>query len=357
VRPAAVAACFAVGLLGASVALAVVIVALVDAVLASSPALLQYLDAHRPHRSTVPLTVSSQAQLFHLHVLNRTTDVARIVPVIGSSSVVNGVDADRVNARLAERSAVVANFGITGLAAYELPFLREYYVPSGRRAVVLLYNPWMFPRDVYPSALRRRWHTGEALALFGTGDWHTEHLPRYASGMVAQVSPAFRFNELLKTQLVRWTTGRLTLLPTPYDYLDDAAEPPPVAGRRVPLASLDARLRRWYVESHGGDETLGWRGLGRFLDLARERGVRVVVAPVPTLPSEAWAYQQGLDLREVDAHVTRVAAARGAVVVDRAELPAFTYADFRDESHLRAAGRARFSDWLADAVMPRLGRP
>jgi hypothetical protein len=52
-----------------------------------------------------------------------------------------------------------------------------------------------------------------------------------------------------------------------------------------------------------------------------------------------------------------VAAARGAVVVDRAELPAFTDADFRDESHLRAAGRARFSDWLADVVMPRLGRP
>src|SRR5262245_5693976 len=113
-----------------------VVLAAASALLSGNLPLLDALFRNRPSYADVPLTVHVQAQLLGLQLVNdATADLAKTVPVIGSSSVVNGVDVGVMTDVLRRDGLRAVNFGLTGLSAYELPLLRSYLLARGRSRV------------------------------------------------------------------------------------------------------------------------------------------------------------------------------------------------------------------------------
>jgi hypothetical protein len=335
---------------------AVAVLQLVSMVLGGSPRLLRALDAGRPALRQIPTTTHLQGQLFHLDALNHD-DPARTIAVIGSSSVVNGIDEGLLDRALAPHDAIGRRFGLNGLSAYELPLLKEYFVPRGRRAVVFAYNPWMFHAGLTRDVVARRWSTREALGLLRPSDVNVSDVPAFVSGAFAEAFPAFRYNEFLREQLWRWLRFELVAPRTPYDFPDEHgrtwARLSSLAAP-APLSDLEPRLRRWHVESDTSDETLGWRALSRFFALARERDVRVLVVPVPLMPADRWMYLQGIDVHRIDRRVDERCREAGISSLTRERLPEFGVDDFVDIAHLNSAGRAKYSAWVAAAIEDHL---
>ena len=323
----------------------------------SIPGLFGFLDRNRPLYTEASIDVHIQKQLFHLMMVNGdNAAVPRTVPVIGSSSVANGVDAGLLNLMLEDKGVNVENFGLTGLYAYELPLLSEQFLPKGRRMVVFAYNPWMFADTLHPQAIFRRWNTREALRLFRAHDVHAQDLNRFATGAFAEAYPFLRFNQFFSTQIARTVAGTLRPVPYPYDIRPGMARKRyPTLTSPMPLESLSPSLRRLYEESDTNEDTLGWRGLERFLILARERNVTVLTAPAPLMPSSRFRYCQGIDVAGIDRRVCRLAAAKGFPCVDRAQLPKFEDNDFHDPVHMHDAGRVIFTQWLAAHIRSTLG--
>jgi hypothetical protein len=325
---------------------------ILEAALMSSESLLVYLDLRRPAFVQVPLGVHVEAQLFNLEVAARNVrDRARIVPIVGSSSVVNGVDVDLVNKSDDRGRYRAVNFGLTGLTAYELPLLHRYLLPEGRETVVLAYNPWMFGNSIHPQAVVKRWSTVEAVKIFRLMELVDDDLNAYFTGALSEWSFLLRYRGFLKAQFIRWLAGTLEIRSHPYDYAPGL--PVVFAGsltRPVPISLLDRQLRRWCVESARDGDTLGWRGLRRFLRVATGRGVSVVVVPVPVMPSDGMMYLQGIDLAGIDRRIELESRRAGIRFVSRRELPAFEDQDFVDPVHLHDEGRKRYSLWLGNVI-------
>jgi hypothetical protein len=332
---------------GLSALVALVLFTACSESLSRSHALLRFLDARRPSE-TQPTGLQIEQQLFRAMCRNLDSQaVPSTVALVGSSSLVNGVDESIANSGLAETGYRVANLGMTALLAYELPMLKDYFLPRGRRFVVLAYNPWMFSDTVHEPLLAERWNTGEALRLFRHRlSWRDAR--ECVRGGLSEAFFLVRYGILLNWQLRRFVNGTLSVAAHAYDYPPGEERPAiPAVTTPVPLAQLSPSLRRWYVESGTLSDTIGWRGLSRFLDLATERGVAVVVVPVPLVPTESLRYGQGIDLAGIDGRAERLCRSRGATFVRRDRLPRFEESDFRDLVHLRDSGRGTYSAWMS----------
>ena len=104
------------------------------------------------------------------------------------------------------------------------------------------------------------------------------------------------------------------------------------------------------MSSDTDEETLGYRALARFLEVARQGGVAVIVMPVPEPEFASWGrYRQGISLDRIDRHVARLCQAGGAMYIDRRDTRCLEETDelFIDHAHLHWKGRDVYSLWLA----------
>jgi hypothetical protein len=211
----------------------------------------------------------------------------------------------------------------------------------------------MFHDSIAGDKVVRRWSTVEAIRLLRASEVRATEVTAYATGAFAEAFFVFRYSEFLTGQLARWLRGELPPRPTPYDLIEDYGRDWAMLARLaapVPVSRLNRQLRAWHVESDTDEETLGWRAMRRFLELARDRGVQVLVLPAPLNPADRWMYLQGIDLDRVDQRVAELCRRLGAAFVARQRLPDFRVEDFIDIAHLNSRGRATYSVWLGEAI-------
>jgi hypothetical protein len=335
------AVAFAAGILLAIAALSELIL--------GSRATLGWIDERAPDHTSTSLLVHIEKQVLHMEANAPRRDGRRVVIFMGSSSVVNGVDVGAVRARW-RRCGLdwdARNFGATDLRAYELPMLSRFW-KSRDAQVVYLYNAFSFGDDVKRDALALRWGTAEAMGLLGAGRlWDVRD--EAAAGIAGEGLALIRYGDLYREVAWRALTGRLRRVASRYDY-GGADEREFVAEARAPsaLPALDP-LRKAYLDSESARDTLGWRGLRRFLAIANEAAQPVMLGPVPEpdFALQASPYRAGTHPQRVRESVARTARAYAVPVLDAARDIERDARLFRDPVHLNAQGRGVYSASLA----------
>ena len=134
--------------------------------------------------------------------------------------------------------------------------------------------------------------------------------------------------------------------PTPAERRERAAQSP---------ALERDRLRKAYADLHRRADTTGYQEFKRYLQLARERGIKLIIAPVPEL-SVVTSWRIGTSPAAVDARVAEITARCGVTTWPRSRT-AFLEADdslFRDPTHFNQFGREQYSrlraSWLGKVV-------
>jgi hypothetical protein len=127
----------------------------------------------------------------------------------------------------------------------------------------------------------------------------------------------------------------------------DAIFDPDAAGPRRRRAALAAATREDFR-----CPAVGTRALAALLQRLAEEGVPTLVVATPG--NSEWDRDPEV-LARLDACLAAAAAGTGAGLVSRADLPAFSPADFRDQTHLRSP--ARFTKALGPHLARALAPP
>lgn len=321
----------------------------------SDPAI-EWLAKYRPTAGESTLEVNVARQVLTSDARLRLKDPHPRVAIIGSSAVVNGIDAELINklwdANSTKKTAI--NLGQTGLIGYELALLKKFTLHPTIDTIVYLYNSFSFADRLLGTVVGVRWNTQEMLmlqppSLLDPADWR-----RYSTGIINESFSVVRYGNVIRDIALRAWHG--TLRPVPY-FFDFPPEPnldqrrERVAQEPVPDSDW---LRAAYLDSERRSDTLGYRGLERFLSLARERGVRVILAPAPEPDFSLFnKWRVGTDPSVVDARVATLGSKYGATVWPRSRTREFENDDtlFRDQTHLNRFGRERYSravaEWIA----------
>jgi hypothetical protein len=278
---------------------------------------------------------------------------------VGSSSVVNGVDSSILSNIWQRRGVglVPVNCGVTSFLASELPFFRRYTTRPDIAGVVYMYNTFSFAEGLHPEGTRIAWDTLELLH-YATPAEVVANLTTVIGGSLADVFYTVRFRDLIRHTFDRWLAGKLT---PPHNDFDYPLNEPVVEKRRLkaePLLDASDWLRMIYLTSDTDEATLGYRGLGRFLEVMARYRIPVVVmpAPEPAFASQT-IYRRGIQVARIDAHVRHICEQHGVICLPRSEVAPLEREDrwFRDHVHLHRIGRNRFSRWLADRIPALLG--
>jgi hypothetical protein len=325
-----------------------------------SDAAVDYIDIHRPGSIGTPTRVVVEKQLWHLEALARS-DVDRVA-VVGSSSVVNGIDERALRRQLRDQGYPLQpqTLGVTAFLAYELPLLKRLILTPRTRRVVYLYNLYSFADQVHPEAVDSRWDLPEMLRLRPLQPWDTAGDSLMLDRTAINFLWLTRYRDLLKDEAWRLLTGSLAPLDQPYDY-------PPgdvVAATQRPQAMEPALapntgvawLRAAYLASTLRDDTMGYRGLERFCALAHQAGAAFTVAPVVEPAFNRFsAYARGADRAAVDRNVEAIARRCGAAFVPRERFKDIEAQDllFRDFVHLYDTGRDIYTPRLGEMIMGR----
>lgn len=335
--------------------IAIVVLVALDVLLRSAP-VVGFIDANRPVYGETSLAVHVQKQLWHVQSLALRNEPR--IAVVGSSSVANGVDPEIVRKNMGQGAVAVENLGMTGLLAYELPLLSGLILTPATKAVVYLYNGFSFADRFHPDAVDIRWDAAEALRLKPLSDLEAREVARYLDRLPGELLWSVRYRDLVRTMALRLLTGTARPLPYPWDFPPDAPPPPAQRPRqpRTPLPETDW-LRKAHLDSADKEDTLGYRGLRRFCEQARNAGIPLIVAPVVE-PEFAMVgpYAQGADRDTVDRRVKALSEACGATFLHRDDFRDIERQDglFTDIVHLHATGRAAYSARLGALLR---GRP
>ena len=307
-----------------------------------------WIDQHRPETMGFPMDVNVQKQLWHIRSQNRRWPVEQLVPVIGSSTVVNGFDESEANSDSNPSSPQLVNFGMTGLLAYELKLLAKDFIPPGRRTVIYVYDVWSFPDFVLETVAIRRWSSKEAMQFLSPRDLRLADCPEYIEGAMMETLQILPYNDMLREIVfAKINNSEVPEYKLPYDY--------PILTSRPEVAQLSEPVGRDLlpngllidlVAQSPEDKTLGWSGFESFLEQAVEENVDVLVIPSPLNPNWSYRYGQFGDPDVVDRKINDVCKMRGVPVVPRGEMPEFTVNDFRDDVHLNRWGREAFTRFL-----------
>ena len=325
-----------------------------------SDAAVAYIDAHRPGSIGVPIRVVVEKQLWHLEALART-GVDRVA-IVGSSSVVNGIDERALRQQLRDKGypQQPQTLGVTALLAYELPLLKQLILTPRTKRVVYLYNLFSFADQVHPEAVDSRWDLPEMLRLQPLQPWDTVGNSLMLDRTATNFLWLTRYRDLFKEEAWRLLTGTLSPIDQAYDYAQgdviassqrlQAMEPALAPGAGV------VWLRKAYLASTRRGDTMGYRGLERFCALAHNAGVEFMVAPVVEPAFNRYsAYAQGADRESVDRNVKTIANRCGATFVPRDRFKDIEARDilFRDFVHLYDTGRDIYTPRLGEMIMGR----
>lgn len=326
---------------------AVLFVVASNVVIGSEP-VARWIDQHRPTRPNI--TVNVELQMLHLETRRWRASTAPLVAITGSSSVVNGIDTAIVDSLWAAvgLSTRSVNAGLTMLTAYELPLLKRDLLAPGTTEVVYLYNGFSFSDRYHADAVGTRFDAAEFLRIFG---WRVLFREIFSKGVLGEHLFVVRFRNLLHVMATRIVRGEVARRDFDYDHPPGDVVEGPLRGRPCEPAVSDSNFARVRLrESAAGKPTAGYRALERFFALARERGVRVIVGPIPVPDFAACnGWRRGIPQAPVDSHVARIAANWGVRFLPWDSVATIAADDrlFRDQVHMSDSGRARYSTLLA----------
>src|SRR5262245_60595038 len=119
--------------------------------------------------------------MWHVEALANAQAASRLV-LLGSSSVVNGIDSEILATRLGQnKNLTIHNLGLTGFLAYELPTMKRVVFTPNTRTVIFLYNGFSFGNEFYPDAVEIRWDTAEMLRIATSDQLNLSDWSLYAS--------------------------------------------------------------------------------------------------------------------------------------------------------------------------------
>jgi hypothetical protein len=326
--------------------------------LVRSDAVVAYIDRNQPISAGISPRFHVERQLWHLEALARR-DVDRVA-IVGSSSVVNGIDEAEIVAQLAQAGYPLQPqyLGLMVLLGYELPLLKQLLLTPRTKRIVYLYNLSSFSAEFHPEAIHSRWDLREALRLQPVSAWDTATLSSLADRTATNSFYLTRFRRFLKEFAARALTGTLAPPAHLYDY--EPTEPEPPAERpRVMEPPVQPNvgmywMRMAYLDSTKRPDNISYRGLERFCELARVAKVDLVFAPVVEPDFNRFnEYAQGSDRAAVDANVAKIAGRCGARFVPRDRFLAVEARDglFRDHVHLSARGRALYTRMVGEMIL------
>lgn len=315
-----------------------------------------FLDKVRPAYEEISLEVHVQKQVFHLMTMNLHDNLDHRIIFVGSSSVVNGLDVNLIKQifRANNLGLNPFNYGLTGFMAYELPFMKNMFLDHKVDVVVFLYNTFSFTGFYHPQAINIRWDANEYRGIAG------RNMDRNLlfKNRLNDLFPVIRYGFLFINYCKRFLLHKI--LPLPYDYDYPPGLPQPSVRPRIKQQTDDNNwLRKCYLSSDTDDETLGYKGLIRFLKLSKEKNIKVIVAPIlePEF-ADYGQYRQGINVGRIDNHVKRIALACGALYIPRAIFSDIENNDkyFKDDVHMHDLGRELYSKLLAKILIRSLSQ-
>lgn len=327
----------------------VILFVLISNYVIGSNFLLEVVNNYLPPYGTTSVRAHVEKQLLHVEaetMLARKQDTPTII-FVGSSSVVNGIDVDLFKKEFKQGDAfAVKNFGMTGLMAYELPLLKEYFLAQNVNTVVYLYNTFSFSSVTHPNAIETRWNTLEVLRELGY--YKDITIDKFLEGSFGEAFFVVRFRHVLQKNFWNTINNSHVKFDYPYDYSPDSKPMAPVP--RVLLQPMPESnfLRAGYLGSDTDANNLGYQSFSDFLAEAKKRNIRVIVAPAPEPEFSLWGeYRQGINVARIDNHVRRICESYGVPFIER-----FSDIEKRDEYfmdivHLHKTGRELLSMRLA----------
>ena len=335
----------------AEVLLPALIVLVISNFIFRTPWLLDRMDRYRPGRRGLSTTTHVERQMLHIEAEARLNRRKAKAVFIGTSSVVNGIDVESIEAvwRKTDFNFKPVNYGLTGLMAYELPFLKDQLITSEVEVIIFLYNTFCFSDVIHPQAASIRFDVYESIR---NPVWSKAKPQHFFKGFWGDMFFVIRYRGVVKELLYRLVKGRLVELPHGYDFNPGQ----PRRGKRPRRVERPARghwLRQAYVTSDTDHDTISYRGFRRFLDLAKSAGIKVVIAAMP-VPDFARSnrYRIGVNHDRIDSRVEEIARAYGAPFISRSRIRAIEKEDslFWDRIHLHDTGRTLYSVWLAETL-------
>ena len=266
---------------------------------------------------------------------------------VGSSSVINGVDVKQMQKNFQD-DTLVMNYAVTALTACEIPMMKKYFLDNKVKTMVYLYNTFSFPDEPYENASQVRWDTFEFFKIATPSQWWKYRIA-IAQGVLGEIFSTVRYRNLIRDFISRALQGKLHSPADDYDYGEDDKPVKHQSRIAVDPLPISDRSRRIYVESDTENENLGYRSLRRALQLAKDKGIRVLVMPVPEPEFASYSkYRQGINIRTIDDHVAKICAEEHFDFLPRSEVSDIEAVDqnFRDHVHLHWKARKIYTNFL-----------
>ncbi|MFN8370468.1 MAG: SGNH/GDSL hydrolase family protein [Bacteriovoracaceae bacterium] len=275
------------------------------------------------------------------------------------------------------------NFGMTGLLAYELLFLKDYLLDNNFKFIIYGYNQFSFTNTINPQTLPIRWNTTEYLHMTKMNEYKRSDWENVGLGFLADSFFGIRYRVFLSDFINGLVHASIAKIPEKNEYsmnpemvdfecenifvnkkfnesvnLKDFLRPyyQGLAVDSSPLASPlpetngDYWMKTGYIESLKAD-SLGYKALDRFLNLAEKKNVKVILLALPEPDfSLNDAYRTGSNANQVDINVKAIATKYNVPILNRLDvktLEEYGTLFFHDRLHLGAKGRCAYSAYLA----------
>jgi hypothetical protein len=120
-------------ILTAEILLPLISVYIIRNFIIGSPWLLELMDRYRPGLGGITTTTHFQKQMLHIEANARLNRAAPKLVFVGTSSIVNGLNVEVIETawRRIGFPGKPVNYSLTGLMAYELPFLKKQLFTPG----------------------------------------------------------------------------------------------------------------------------------------------------------------------------------------------------------------------------------
>jgi len=242
-----------------------------------------------------------------------------------------------------------------GLRAEELPMIEQFVLRRGVVAAVCLYDYELMDSKKFVTAVGTRWDAVEWLRFY-TFREKVERSRELVPNFLGQRFFTARHRNVIWNLSADLVDSRIpgqalpvVVAPTVMPWIPQAYLK--LGGEQAPTLYKFMVDNLWQPAPPAA-ESLGARGLRRFLLAARSRGVRVFLMPYPEALSADKA-------AAVDSLVGAIAKQEGVTFLHRTEVMAYSqeprlYVD--SDGHMNTAGVKQFSRWLAGRV-PRLITP
>jgi len=292
-----------------------------------------------PYRASDPLRTSVRIRLLPKN------DPQPPVLLVGSSQILEGLECEPFDARFSGRTC--RNLGIAGGTPLDLLFLADRI---DRRVARRVLVTGLFPQTLHSAPKAAFSDTRTLGCLFATGAWlhlSAKEWIEVIYGQIQNLSETLRLKDSLWDMWDVVGPGpaaalRLEIPPQPPRTLDSKPPQPPAFFQEA-MGRVNTGIAPGpFTEAHE-------RALFEVIERESRRGNRMIVIDFPT----RRGYSTTITPEGVEHHqrlLTRVAAWTNVAVVSGDELPPLADDDFHDFTHVRASGRRKLSERIAEIL-------